>query len=439
MRRCHEAYMGDNALVGSTMTAKARVIQDALAGRGRPAQWPAVHGDLLQRYQLFWDTDAALHDALDSAEIGVWDYDLRTYRAVRSITHDRIYGYAHAREEWTFDTYLGHVAPDQRDLVRARFAQCVQTGAAVFDCRIVRADGSPGSIWSRGRLVRDAGGRPARIVGIVMDATAHQAAEKTLVLERRRKEGFVSTLAHEMRQPLAALRAAVEVVRLTASSDDARRAAQVMDRQIRQMNRVIDDLMDATRWSSGKLSLRRQRLDVRTVVAEAAAGVATAVAARGHELVVGTPSEPLWVDADPQRLQQVLSNLLDNAVKYTPPGGHINLAADCTATDVTLRVVDTGRGIDRETLPHIFELYSQERPAEGEGLGIGLSVTQEIVMQHGGRIAVSSAGEGQGTEFVITLPLASPHRVIVSAPLSRGLPSPSVGTRAEVTAPGVRS
>jgi signal transduction histidine kinase len=400
--------MGDNSSVSSTARANAHVIQDAVVGRGRPAEWPAVNGDLLQRYQLFRDTDAALHDALDSAEIGVRDHDLRTRRAVRPITLDRVYGYAHARDECTFDTYLGHVAPEQRDLVRTRFSQCVTTGAAVFDCRIVRADGSPGSIWSRGRLVRDAGGRPARIVGIVMDATAQQTAEKTLELERRRKEAFVSTLAHEIRQPLAALRAAVEVVRLTSSSEGARRAAQIMDRQIRQMNRVVDDLMDATRWSTGKLSLRKQRLDVRTVVAEAAAGVARAVAERGHELVVATPSEPLWVDADPQRLQQVLSNLLDNAVKYTAPGGEIGLAADRTGTDVTLRVVDSGRGIDHESLPHVFELFSQQQPSEGEGLGIGLSVAREIVVQHGGRIAVSSAGEGRGTEFVITLPLSSP-------------------------------
>jgi signal transduction histidine kinase len=230
----------------------------------------------------------------------------------------------------------------------------------------------------------------------------HQAA---LDLERKRREIFVATLAHELRQPLAAILAAVEVVRLAADSPATARATEVMKRQIGQMNRVVEDLLDAARWARGKVTLRKQRLDLRDVVREAAVDVAAAVAARGHELRLMTASEPLWVNADSQRLHQVLSNLLRNAVKYSDPGGCISLAADRGATTVQLRVSDKGHGIEPEALTHIFDLFAQLRPSE-DGLGIGLSVVREIVELHEGRIEARSEGAGHGSEFIVTLPLA---------------------------------
>jgi two-component system CheB/CheR fusion protein len=373
-----------------------------------PAELAALYRHLLERHQLLHDTEAALQGGLDSALIGVWAYDLRTRRAVRSLTHDQIHGYQQALGEWTFDTFLDHVAPEYRRVIEDRFDRCLATGDGAFDCRIIRADGSPAWIWSRGRVVRDADGAPARIVGIVMDVTRHRGDGQALDIERRRKETFVSTLAHELRQPLSAMLAAVELARLTPDSSAANRATEVMKRQIGQMNRVIEDLIDATRWASGKVTLRKQRLDIRDVIRDAAQDVTAAIAERGHEFVVATASEPLWADADPQRVHQVLSNLLRNAVKYTDPGGRISVAADRGAATVTVRVSDTGRGIEPEALPHIFDLFSQVRPFEAAGLGIGLSVVREIVALHNGRIEVRSEGPGLGSEFIVTLPLAPP-------------------------------
>jgi len=374
---------------------------------GVPAAPAAADRGPLEPDQLMREAGATLHGVLDSALIGVWDYDLNTRRAVRSITHDQIHGYSQALGEWTFDTFLDHVAPEDRGVIKARFEECLATGEGEFDCRIIRADGSPAWIWSRGRVVRDAAGAPVRIVGIVMDVTRHRAAEEqALDLERRRKETFVSTLAHELRQPLSALLAAVEVVRLAPDSAGAMRATEIMKRQIAQMNRVVEDLMDATRWAQGKVTLRKQRLDVREVVRDAALDVGAAVAERGHELVVAVASEALWVNADPQRLQQVLSNLLRNAVKYTDPGGRISLSAGRDPEAITLRVSDTGRGIEVGSLTHIFDLFSQVRPFETAGLGIGLSVVREIVALHDGRIEARSEGPGHGAEFIVTLPLA---------------------------------
>ena len=235
-------------------------------------------------------------------------------------------------------------------------------------------------------------------------------------LERDRRETFGATLAHEIRQPLATLLAAVEVIRRAPDSATTTRATDVMARQIGQMSRVVEDLLDAARWACGKVTLRRHRLDVRDVLKEAAMDIAAAVAERQHELLVSTASEPLWVDADRQRLHQVFSNLLRNAVKYTNPGGRISLAADRGPGTATLRVSDTGRGIESEALPHIFDLFSQVSPSEDGGLGIGLSVVREIVGLHDGRIEARSEGRGYGSEFIVTLPLAPAPIPVNAAP-----------------------
>lgn len=228
-----------------------------------------------------------------------------------------------------------------------------------------------------------------------------------LEAERMRREAFVSTMAHELRQPLSALLAAVEVLRLAPDTVEAARATAIMKRQIGQMNRMVEDVMDAARWRRGKVTLRKQQLDVREVIKDAAQDVQAEIVERRHQLVVATAPEPLWAEADPQRLHQVLSNLLRNAAKYTDPGGRISLTADRSATTVDVRVSDTGRGIEADALPHIFDLYSQVRPAESHGLGIGLSVVREIVVLHEGRVEARSDGPGRGSQFIVSLPAAT--------------------------------
>jgi signal transduction histidine kinase len=230
-------------------------------------------------------------------------------------------------------------------------------------------------------------------------------------IEHHRRESFITTLAHELRQPLAALMASVEVVRLNSSNPVTDRATAIMMRQIGLMDRVVEDLLDEGRWARGKVTLHQRCVDVRDVVAEAADDVAAAVAERGHELMVTTASEPLLADVDAARLHQVLSNLLRNAIRYTEPGGRIVLTAQRETTTIRLRVSDAGRGIAPEALTHIFELFSQVHPADAVGVGIGLSVGREIVALHGGRIVAKSQGADTGSEFIITLPLALPHAV----------------------------
>ena len=190
--------------------------------------------------------------------IGVWSYDVRTRQAVRSLTHDQIHGYADGLSDWTFDTFVEHAASDQRERLRSRFDESLSTGEAVFDCRIVRPDGSPPGSGRADASCTTKSGAPVRIVGIVMDVTRHRVETEALALERRRREVFVATLAHELRQPLSAILAAIEV-HAWPPRPTPRRATDVMRRQVGQMTRVIEDLMDATRWAEGRMSVRRQR------------------------------------------------------------------------------------------------------------------------------------------------------------------------------------
>jgi signal transduction histidine kinase len=233
--------------------------------------------------------------------------------------------------------------------------------------------------------------------------------------DSRRKDTFVATVAHELRQPLSAMLAAVEVVRRGAGTESARRAADVMRRQLSLMSRQVEDLVDAVRWARGKVSLHKCRLDLRDVMRDAAADVEATIAEGRPQLLVAGEQEPIWVEGDRQRLLQVVSNLLRNAVSYSQPGGRITMAVERMASTVTLRVGDTGRGIEAEALPYVFELFSQMRPHEGTGLGIGLSVVREIVLLHGGSIEARSDGAGKGCEFLVRLPLA---RIPKSFPVS---------------------
>jgi signal transduction histidine kinase len=230
------------------------------------------------------------------------------------------------------------------------------------------------------------------------------AAGALLTLQRQRHEAFVSTLAHELRQPLSALLNAVEILRVGQDPAGSGRAVEIIQRQARHMSRLVEDVLEATRWARGTTVLQRQLVDVRQLIAETASDVAAAVSARGHALEVSSAAEPLWVDADPARLRQVLSNLLDNAIKFTEPGGRIGLAASRVGMDAVVVVSDTGRGFESRDLTHIFDLFSQVQPVQGRGLGIGLNIAHEIVTLHKGRIEARSDGPSRGSEFVVTLP-----------------------------------
>ncbi|WP_246524566.1 hybrid sensor histidine kinase/response regulator [Gemmata palustris] len=228
----------------------------------------------------------------------------------------------------------------------------------------------------------------------------------------RARDHFLAVLSHELRNPLAALSNGVQLLKLAGTDPGAvARAGDMMARQLNQMVRLVGDLLDVSRIATGKLELRRERVDLASVVRESAEASRPLIERQGHELTCALPPEPLILDADPTRLAQVFLNLLNNAAKYSERGGHIRLSAERDGAGVVVRVRDTGIGISAVHLPHIFDVFVQVdtvwHRAQG-GLGIGLSLVKEFVELHGGRVEAHSDGPGTGCEFVVRLPLAEP-------------------------------
>jgi signal transduction histidine kinase len=226
------------------------------------------------------------------------------------------------------------------------------------------------------------------------------------------KEQMTATLAHELRSPLSAILTSLHALRdQRVDEATARKALDRAERQAQHMAWIVKDVLDLCRADQGKLSLRTERLDLPAVVADAIETVGPFLTARGHHLTISLPPQAVTLIADSSRLNQILANLLTNAVEYTEPGGEIHLAAEETAGAVVLRVRDNGMGITPDLLPRIFDLFQQgdRRGDKGRGgLGIGLALVRQLVEMHGGSVSASSAGLGQGSEFVVRLPRTMP-------------------------------
>jgi signal transduction histidine kinase len=224
----------------------------------------------------------------------------------------------------------------------------------------------------------------------------------------RRKDEFLATLAHELRNPLAPMTTALEIMRVAPRNDAAHEHAQsVLARQLKQMTRLIDDLLDLSRISHGKLELRREQVSLSAVVESAIEITRPAIEAQRHTLEVALLNDPVYLHADATRLSQVFSNLLHNACKYTEHGGTIRISAAREGEHVAVRVKDNGIGIAQKDLQRVFEMFTQVgRSIEQSrgGLGVGLALSQWLVRLHGGTIEAHSAGIGQGSEFIVRLP-----------------------------------
>ena len=235
----------------------------------------------------------------------------------------------------------------------------------------------------------------------------------TDVLEAdRRKDEFIATLAHELRNPLAPIRNGLEILkRMAGLPVQAGKVRDVMDRQLAHMVRLVDDLLDVSRITRDKLEMRVQTVTVQEIVDHAIEASRPAIESAGHRLAVDVPAAPIHLQGDLTRLAQVIGNLLNNAAKYTPPGGEISVQARAEGDHVAIRVRDDGAGIARDVLPHVFDLFAQapgmRKHAQG-GLGIGLWLVRKLVELHGGTIQAESDGPGHGATFTVRLPLRAP-------------------------------
>jgi PAS domain S-box-containing protein len=317
---------------------------------------------------------------------------------------------------WSMEAFF---APELRGFVREQVVPALlgEPGHWEGELQFVhQTDGAPIPVYYKAFAVRDGDGKLTCLATITRDITEQKRAENEL---RRvaadlseadhRKSEFLATLAHELRNPLAPIRTGLDLMRVAPGDAAARaRVHQMMDRQLSHLIHLVDDLLDVARITRGRIELKKEPVELRTIVTMALETCAGQVEAGGHQLSVELPDEPLWLEADVTRMVQVLSNLLNNAAKYTPAGGAIRLAAWREDATAVVTVSDTGVGIAPEALGAVFEMFSQVRSsldrAQG-GLGIGLSLVRRLVELHGGRVSAASAGRGQGSTFMVRLPL----------------------------------
>jgi PAS domain S-box-containing protein len=305
---------------------------------------------------------------------------------------------------------------NEKGLAEHEMAVAIEHGSAEDDRWMRRRDGS--RFWATGVLatLHDADGSLLGFAKILRDRTDLKEQLETLRnharvldLEGRRKDVFLSTLSHELRNPLAPLANAVTIMRMSApATPEVEYALKVVERQVELLRRLVDDLLDLSRIGAGKIELKRRRLPLHELVERAVEATRPLVAERKHRLEVLLPPAPIELDVDPDRVVQVFVNLLGNAAKYTPSGGTIWIKATLEGHEAVIRFEDTGVGIPTDMLPRIFDLFTQvesSQPLAQGGLGIGLALVKNLVAQHGGSVQVRSEGVGKGSEFCVRLPM----------------------------------
>ena len=373
-----------------------------------------------------------------AGNIGVWYADAPFDRFQLNAEMAAHFGLDGA-DEVALDTLLAAVDPAQRTLLAQGIEHAIRDGATLdLELCSLRAGASDsaakdgngnGRRWLRAIGWRgvDERGQPARFDGVILDIDRHKQAEQDLqhlareLTEKNRLQSeFLFTLAHELRNPLAPIRSGLELMRVGAAAN----VQGIMQRQVDHMVHLVDDLLDMARLAEGKVTLRLERVRLDDVVREAVDMSMPLVEAGKHALSVRLPQEPLALHADRHRVAQVLSNLLNNAAKYTPQGGAIELVVRVEANEVALTVSDNGIGIAAPALETVFDMYAQAHLGSGMaqgGLGVGLNLVQRLVKLHGGRVAASSAGAGMGSRFTVWLPL--PQGALAGLP-SAAAPEP---------------
>ncbi|QBE67050.1 response regulator [Pseudoduganella lutea] len=365
------------------------------------------HAELAQRETYF-------RSLVDMAPVMLWTTDtagLCTYLS------RRWYEYTGRSPEQDLGMgWLENVHPE--DITRARTIFLDANASHVpfsFDYRLRGKDGTYRWFIDAGMPRFDEAGQPSGFVGTVVDVDARAQAERELqrladelTAKNRMQSEFLFTLAHELRNPLAPIRTGLELMQARPTGPDADRVHGMMRRQVTHMVRLVDDLLDMARLSEGKVALRREPVQLDQLVRDALEISAPLVQAGRHRLTLDLPREPVTLFVDRHRIAQVLSNLVNNAAKYTPPEGWIEIGASLDEGNIAIAVADNGIGIDAAMLPTVFDLYAQvahhHELAQG-GLGVGLNLVRRLVELHGGSVGAHSDGAGRGSRFTITLPL----------------------------------
>jgi len=345
--------------------------------------------------------------------VGVWTWDIPSQQVHVEPQLERLYGVPPGTIR-TYADWARLFSDEQRSAIEGIRDEAL-AARRPFELELpVHRDGSERWLLARGRGEYDETGRVLRVLGVIVDITDRKRSELALRESEarlreadRQKDAFLAMLAHELRNPLAPMRTAVSILK-TQAPDEATltRCQNVLDRQVAQMARLLDDLLDVSRLSRGTLDLQLKPVLLRDVVEAAVETSRPVIDQHGHDLTIEGLEEPILLDADPARLVQVFGNILNNAAHYSDSGGRIHIAVSRAGDEVRVAIRDTGRGIDAEFLPRVFEPFTQADVVQARsagGLGIGLWLARRIVDMHGGTITASSEGPGRGSEFVVRL------------------------------------
>jgi PAS domain S-box-containing protein len=361
-----------------------------------------------QAEEAFRQSDERLRLAQSYGGVGVWSWNVQTDRLSVEPETERLYGVAPGTLRTSRD-WGRRIHPEDLARVTAERDQALAENRTFqIELRILHASGEERWILSRGRGERDESGRLLRVLGINIDITERKRVEAALQEADRRKDEFLAMLAHELRNPLAPIRNAAQVLKLVGPADAHQEwAREVIERQTQHLTRLVDDLLDVSRITQGKIKLAREPLDLATILHRAIEASRPLIEARRHQLAVALPPEPVRLEGDLTRLVQVVGNLLNNAAKYTDEGGQIRIEAMQEGEEAVVRVFDNGMGLPADLLPHVFDLFTQaDRSLDRSqgGLGIGLTLVRQLVEMHGGRVEARSEGFGQGSELTVRLP-----------------------------------
>lgn len=394
--------------------------------------------DITQRVKIEEDLRASerrLGLALDAAQAAAWEVDLASqvhfwderFQRLLQIPPAQV---ADVQERWT-----EFIVPEDRDRAMAEFAAACVEDAPPYDStfRALRMDGQERWYHSRGIVERHSDS--ARMLGVIQDITAHKHAEDALREADRRKDEFLAILSHELRNPLAPIRTGVHLLEVAYDEPATRQIVPVLTRQVEHITRLLDDLLHVSRIIRGQIDLRMQHTELAGAIQIAMDACAPLIQSKGHQLRVNLPETPVMLHADPDRLAQMFSNLLNNAAKYMEPGGTIELAATRHTHEVCISIKDQGIGIPSANIDSVFDMFFQvgtNRHQHRDGLGIGLSLVKRLAELHGGSVSARSAGPGQGSEFLVRLP-AIVHTPASNAPAATaGHPPAATGTRRKI-------
>ncbi len=376
---------------------------------GKVVRMAGSESDITERKrieQALRDSQADLNRAQSVGQIGSWRLNILRNELHWSDENHRIFGIPEGTPI-SYETFLSTIHPDDREYVDRMWMAALRGAPYDIEHRLV-VDGAVKWVCERAELEFDERGQLLGGFGTTQDITGLKQAEQALLEADQRKDEFLAMLAHELRNPLTPIRNAAHVLgRLETQEPRVQWAQQIIERQVGHLTRLVEDLLDVSRIVRGKVSLKMEPVELAAVVNHALDMARPLIDVMHHQIAVRLPEQPAYLEGDPVRLAQVLLNLLDNAAKYTPEGGRIEVEASVVGPVIEINVRDNGIGIPANLLPQLFDLFQQgERTLDRSqgGLGIGLTLVKRLVEKHGGLLEAYSAGEGLGSEFTIWLP-----------------------------------